>query len=161
MIKKATFAAGCFWGVEAAFNMIKGVVSTTTGYTGGKIKNPSYEEVSTGATGHSEAVLVEYDSEKVSYERLLDIFWQIHEPTNFDKQGNDMGSNYRAIIFYHNEHQKKEAEKSLAKQQKKYKEKIMTQIKKAGEFYKAEEYHQDYLKKNPEGYCHINLNSIK
>lgn len=158
---KATFAAGCFWGVEAAFKQVKGVVSTTVGYTGGNAKNPSYEEVCNGDTGHAEAVLVEYDPKKVTYERLLEIFWQIHEPTSFDKQGNDTGSQYRAIIFYHTPEQKKAALKSLEEQQKKHKSKIMTQIKKATVFYEAENYHQDYLDKNKGGYCHINLSKIK
>ncbi|MBD3248423.1 peptide-methionine (S)-S-oxide reductase MsrA [Candidatus Woesearchaeota archaeon] len=158
---KATFAAGCFWGVEAAFKKIKGVVSTTVGYTGGSKKDPSYEDICSGDTGHAEAVLVEYDPEKVSYERLLDVFWQIHEPTSLDKQGNDIGSQYRAVIFYHDEAQKRSAERSLKEKQKEYDEKIMTQIKKAEKFYKAEDYHQDYLDKNKGGYCHIDLNSIE
>ncbi len=158
---KATFAAGCFWGVEAAFKKIKEIETTTVGYAGGKTKNPAYKEVCTGLTGHAESVLIEYNPEKVSYERLLEVFWQIHEPTSFDRQGNDRGSQYRAVIFYHSEEQKKAAIKSKEKEQKKYKEKIMTQIKKAADFYEAEEYHQDYLEKNKRGYCHIDLNAIK
>lgn len=159
--KKATFAAGCFWGVEAAFKKIKGVVSTTVGYTGGKAENPTYDDVCTGTTGHAESVLVEYDPEVVPYQRLLEVFWQIHNPTSFERQGNDSGSQYRAVVFYHDEGQKKAAIKSREEEQKKYKGKIMTEIARAGPFYEAEEYHQDYLDKNRGGYCHIDLGSIK
>ncbi|MBW3020528.1 peptide-methionine (S)-S-oxide reductase MsrA [Candidatus Woesearchaeota archaeon] len=158
---KATFAAGCFWGVEAAFKKIKGITSTTVGYTGGKTKNPSYEEVCSGDTGHIEAVEINYNPKIVSYERLLEIFWQIHNPTSFDKQGNDVGTQYRAVIFFHDEKQKEIALKSLKEEQKKYDQKIMTLVKEASDFYPAEEYHQDYLDKNKNGYCHINLDSIK
>jgi len=157
---KTSFAAGCFWGVQAAFKLIKGIISTRVGYTGGTLENPSYEEVCGGKTGHAEAVLIEYDPKKVSYERLLEVFWQIHDPTSFDRQGNDAGSQYRAIIFYHNEEQKRMAIRSLEKEQKKYKTKIMTRILKASKFYDAEEYHQNYLDKNKNGYCHINLGNI-
>lgn len=159
--KKAAFAAGCFWGVEAAFKRVKGVVSTTVGYMGGDKKNSSYRDVSSGDTGHAETVLVEYDSEVVSYERLLEIFWQVHNPVSLDKQGNDVGSQYRAIIFYFDENQRDIALRSLEKEQKKYDKKIMTKVLGSGEFYEAEEFHQDYLDKNKGGYCHIDLSAIK
>jgi peptide-methionine (S)-S-oxide reductase len=144
---KAIFSAGCFWGVQQEFKKIKGVISATAGYTGGKKPDPSYEQVSTGATGHVESVLIEYSLKIVSYEKLLEVFWKIHDPTSFDKQGPDIGSQYKAIIFYLNKDQKRSALKSLRQQQKKYKKKIRTKILKAKKFYPAEEYHQNYLDK--------------
>lgn len=152
---KATFAAGCFWGVEAAFRQIKGVISTQVGYTGGNMNNPSYEDVCTDETGHAEAVEVTYDSSKISYEKLLDVFWQNHDPTQLNRQGPDVGTQYRSAIFYYNEKQKKAAEKSLKEQQKKYKNKIVTEIKPASKFYRAEEYHQQYLEKRGLSTCRI------
>ena len=152
---KATFAAGCFWGVEAAFRQIKGVVSTQVGYTGGKIDNPTYEDVCSDETGHAEAVEVTYDPSKVSYEALLDVFWQNHDPTQLNRQGPDVGTQYKSAIFYYNEKQKKAAEKSLKEKQKKYKNKIVTEIKPASKFYRAEEYHQQYLEKRGLSTCHI------
>ena len=153
----ATFAAGCFWGVEYRFNQFKGVVNTTVGYTGGNFKNPSYENVCYDQTGHAEAVQVEYDPSKVSYEKLLDLFWSIHDPTQFHRQGPDVGSQYRSAIFYHNEEQKKAAIKSKEKLEKsgKYKNPIVTEIVSASAFYKAEEYHQRYWEKNKNYVCHI------
>ena len=153
--QKATFAAGCFWGVEAAFRQIKGVVSTQVGYTGGKIYNPTYEDVCTDETGHAEAVEVTYDPSKVSYEALLDVFWKNHDPTQLNRQGPDVGTQYKSAIFYYNEKQKKAAEKSLKEKQKKYKNKIVTEIKPASKFYRAEEYHQQYLEKRGLSTCHI------
>ena len=152
---KATFAAGCFWGVEAAFRQIKGVVSTQVGYTGGKIDNPTYEDVCSDETGHAEAVEVTYDPSKVSYEALLDVFWKNHDPTQLNRQGPDVGTQYKSAIFYYNEKQKKAAEKSLKEKQKKYKNKIVTEIKPASKFYRAEEYHQQYLEKRGLSTCHI------
>lgn len=153
--EKATFAAGCFWGVEAAFRQIKGVVSTQAGYIGGDMENPTYENVCTDETGHAEAVEVTYNPDKVSYEELLDVFWQNHNPTQLNRQGPDVGTQYRSAIFYHNEKQKKVAEKSLKEQQKKYKNKIVTEIKPASKFHRAEEYHQQYLEKRGLSTCHI------
>ena len=155
MAEKATFAAGCFWGVEAAFRQIKGVVSTQVGYMGGHMKNPAYEDVCTDETGHAEAVEVTYDPSKVSYERLLRVFWENHDPTQLNRQGPDVGTQYRSAIFYHNEKQKQTAIKSKEEMQKKYKAKIVTEIVKAPTFYKAEEYHQQYLEKRGLSTCHI------
>jgi len=153
-MEKATFAAGCFWGVEAAFQ-VKGVVSTTVGYTGGKTENPTYEQVCTGKTGHAEAVEIVFDPTKISYSELLKIFWKIHDPTTPNKQGPDIGTQYRSAIFYHNKKQKEEAEKSKKEVQKRLKEKIVTEIIPAPTFYKAEEYHQKYFEKKGLSSCHI------
>ena len=146
----ATFGAGCFWGVEANFSKINGVELTVVGYMGGKTKDPSYEEVCTNKTGHAEVVQLTYDPKKISYEKLLDIFWNIHDPTTKNKQGLDIGSQYRSIIFYHNIKQKKLAlnyKKELDKSGR-YSSNIVTEIRSASKFYKAEEYHQKYFKKN-------------
>ena len=153
--EKATFGAGCFWHVEEAFRKVKGVISTKVGFTGGNIKNPSYKEVCTGETWHAEAVQVEFDSSVISYEELLDIFWKIHDPTSLNQQGFDIGTQYRSAIFYHNDRQKETAIKSREKleKSKKYKNKIVTEIKPAKGFYKAEEYHQKYLEKNKLTVC--------
>ncbi len=151
--EKATFAAGCFWQVEEAFSKVNGVVSTMVGYTGGKTKNPTYEKVCTDATGHAEAVHVEFNPIKVSYEKLLDVFWGIHDPTQLNRQGPDIGTEYRSAIFYHNEKQKKAAIASKEKLEKsgKFKKPIVTAIAPISEFYKAEEYHQKYLEKKKSG----------
>lgn len=145
----ATFAAGCFWQVEAALRNAKGIVNASVGYTGGTMKNPSYENVCTGETGHAEAVEVEYNPKQVSYEKLLDIFWSIHNPTQLNRQGPDIGAQYRSAIFYHNDKQKQAALKSKEKLEKsgKYKKPIATEIKPASVFYRAEGYHQRYLEK--------------
>jgi methionine-S-sulfoxide reductase len=155
----AIFAAGCFWGVEEYFSRVKGVINSESGYTGGIKKNPSNEEVCTGKTGHAESVRVIFNPKVVSYERLLQHYWEIHDPTSLNKQGNDIGSQYRSSIFYTNPKQEMAAKGSLEKLAKsgKYSRKIVTEILPAKEFYLAEEYHQDYLKKNPSGYCHIDL----
>lgn len=155
MEEKATFAAGCFWGVEAAFRQIKGVVSTRVGYTGGEIKNPSYEHVCTDETGHAEAVEVSFDPKKVHYADLLKVFWQNHNPTQLNRQGSDVGTQYRSAIFCHNEKQKEAALKSLEQEQKKYKARIVTKIEKAADFFKAEDYHQQYLEKRGLSSCNI------
>lgn len=145
----ATFAAGCFWGVEEEFRKTKGVLNTLVGYTGGKMENPSYGEVCTGATGHAEAVRVEFDPKKVSYEKLLDVFWNVHDPTQLNRQGPDIGTQYRSAIFYHNEKQKQAALKSKEALEKsgKFKSEIATEILPAAGFHEAEEYHQRYLEK--------------
>lgn len=155
----AIFAAGCFWGVEEYFSRVKGVIKSESGYTGGTKKNPTYEEVCTGKTGHAESVRIIFDPKVVSYEKLLQHFWEIHDPTSLNKQGNDTGSQYRSAIFYTNPKQETVAKTSLEKLVKsgKYSKKIVTEILREKEFYLAEEYHQDYLKKNPNGYCHIDL----
>ena len=150
-LETATFAAGCFWGVEELFRKTKGVAETTVGYTGGQTKNPTYQQVCTDKTGHAEALQVEFDPKIISYDKLLDIFWQNHDPTTYHRQGPDVGSQYRSAIFYHDEKQKKAAIKSMKALQKsdKYKnKKIHTQIAKAEKFYLAEEYHQKYFQKH-------------
>ena len=151
---KATFAAGCFWCTEEAFDKVPGVVSTVSGYMGGEMKNPSYALVSTGRTGHTEVLQVTYDPQKVSYEKLLETFWLNHDPTVKDRQFCDAGSQYRPEIFYHSEEQKRLAEASKAKWEKAkpFRQPIVTPITAAAEFYPAEEYHQDYYKKNPVQY---------
>ena len=141
---KATFAAGCFWGVQDAFDNVEGVTKTTAGYTGGNIKDPTYKDVCSGRTGHAEAVEVEYDPVKVTFEKLLEVFWSIHDPTTPNRQGPDVGSQYRSAVFYHDEEQKKSAMESLAGEQRKHKQAIVTQILPAGPFYSAEGYHQHY-----------------
>ncbi len=150
---KATFAAGCFWGVEAAFRRLKGVTNTSVGYTGGKTKNPTYHDVCYKDTEHAEAVLVEFDSKIISYEQLLAVFWDIHDPTQLNRQGPDTGNQYRSAIFYHNEKQKKAALESKEEIQKQYQDKIVTQIVPASRFYLAEEYHQQYLEKRGRFTC--------
>ena len=156
-LEKATFGAGCFWGVEEAFRKVKGIISTTVGYMGGSMKNPSYEDVCTDTTGHVEAVQVEYDPNIVSYEKLLDTFWNVHDPTTPNQQGPDVGTQYRSVIFFHTEEQKKKAIASKEKLEKsgKYTRHVVTEIIKATTFYKAEEYHQKYLMKRGLGVCHI------
>ena len=154
-MEKATFGAGCFWGVEATFQKHKGVKKTTVGYMGGKIKNPTYEQVCTDKTGHAEVMQIIYDPEQISYEKLLEIFWEIHDPTQLNRQGPDIGTQYRSVIFYHNKEQKKLAEESKNKHQKKYNKKIVTEIILTAEFYPAEEYHQKYLEKQRLGSCII------
>ena len=146
--EKATFAAGCFWQVEAEFRKVKGVLNTKVGYTGGNMKNPTWENVCSDTTGHAEAIDIEFDPKVVSYNELLEVFWKIHDPTTLNRQGPDVGTQYRSAIFYHNEEQRKQALASVKKVQKYLKNKIVTEIKKAPSFYKAEEYHQKYLDKN-------------
>jgi peptide-methionine (S)-S-oxide reductase len=153
-LAKATFAAGCFWCTEEAFDKVPGVVSTVSGYMGGHIKDPGYALVSTGRSGHAEVLQVTYDPKKVSYEKLLEAFWVNHDPTVLDRQFCDHGSQYRPSIFYHDAGQKRLAEASKAKWQKDkpFKGEILTPIEAAGDFWPAEEYHQDYYKKNPARY---------
>jgi len=153
----ATFGAGCFWGIEFAFQKIKGVLKTTVGYMGGNKKNATYEDVCTDKTGHAEVVQIQFDKKIVTYEKLLDVFWDIHDPTQLNRQGPDFGTQYRSVIFFHNKDQKKLAETSKNKQEKsgKYKKPIVTDILPAKEFYKAEEYHQSYIKKHGGSSCNI------
>jgi peptide-methionine (S)-S-oxide reductase len=149
----ATFAAGCFWGVEATFRRVPGVVSTTVGYTGGTYDNPTYEDVCTGRTGHAEAVEVIYDPSEVSYEHLLEVFWNNHDPTTLNRQGPDIGSQYRSAIFYHSPEQEAAARtsKEELEQSGRYKRPIVTEITPASTFYQAEEYHQQYFDKRGVG----------
>lgn len=149
--EKATFAGGCFWCMEAPFDKLPGVVSVTAGYSGGQTRNPTYEQVSAGGTGHAESVQVVFDPSKTSYSRLLDIFWHNIDPTVTDRQFCDTGSQYRSAVFYHNEEQRRAALQSKAalERNKPFKGAIVTEISPAGAFYVAEEYHQHYYKKNP------------
>ncbi len=153
----ATFGAGCFWGVEEIFRQVKGIKSTVVGYCGGTFKNPTYQDVCTGKTGHAEVVQVTYDSKEASYEKLLDIFWDCHNPMTLNRQGPDVGTQYRSAIFCHTPEQEQIAQKSKETLGKsgKYPGKIVTEIKPASTFYRAEEYHQQYLHKRGMGSCHL------
>ena len=155
-LEKATFAAGCFWGVEDAFRKVKGVLSSTSGYTGGTVQEPTYEEVCSGRTGHAESVHVIFDPKVVTYEQLLDVFWSIHDPTEEDRQGPDVGTQYRSAIFTHSDAQKAAAlnSKSRIETSRKLTKPVATQIAPAGPFYRAEEYHQRYSDKHGGPYCH-------
>jgi len=161
--EKATFAGGCFWGMEKYFSEIEGVAQSRVGYTGGKISNPNYELVCSGRTGHAEAVEITYDPSKISYEDLLEFFFMHHDPTTLNRQGPDVGTQYRSAIFYHGNEQAESAQKAkeLLDTSGIFKSRLVTEISPAGEFYAAEDYHQKYLKKNPGGYCSIQLQSHK
>jgi peptide-methionine (S)-S-oxide reductase len=154
---EATFAAGCFWGVEAAFRQVQGVLETAVGYSGGDYNNPSYKDVCTGKTGHAEVVRVKFDPERVSYEELLEVFWSEHNPTTKNRQGWDIGTKYRSAIFYHDDEQKALAIESRDRLEAsgKYRKPIVTEITQASEFYPAEEYHQRYLEKRGLATCKI------
>ena len=144
MEKKATFGAGCFWGVEAAFRQLDGVTRTRVGYSGGTTENPTYEDVCSHTTGHAEVVEVTYDPERVSYDELLEVFWHKHDPTQLNRQGWDIGDNYRSAIFFHDEEQQEAALKSKAGEQRNWGAPIVTQVEPAQTFYEAEDYHQQY-----------------
>lgn len=148
MTEKAIFGAGCFWGVEAEFRKVEGVIEATSGYSGGHAESPTYGDVCSGATGHAEVVEVEYDPSKVSYEELLEVFWQNHDPTQLNRQGPDVGTQYRSVIFFLTPEQETAAYASKEKAQERFKKPIVTQIVPASEFYRAEEYHQRYFEKN-------------
>ncbi|HKA37781.1 MAG TPA: peptide-methionine (S)-S-oxide reductase MsrA [Thermoanaerobaculia bacterium] len=154
---KASFAAGCFWGVEAAFRQVEGVLATAVGYEGGRTKNPSYEDVCTGTTGHAETVEVDYDPSKVSYQKLLEVFWENHDPTTRNRQGPDVGEQYRSVVFFHSPEQEAAARKSKDALEKsgKYRRPIVTSIEPAATFYRAEDYHQQYLEKRGLAHCRI------
>ncbi len=156
-MKKATFGGGCFWGVEAAFRRVPGVIDTAVGYSGGHSEDPTYKEVCTDRTGHAEVVQVEYDPAKVSYSELLDVFWSAHDPTQVNRQGPDFGSQYRTVIFYHDDEQQAEAEKAKQRLDAsgRFRRPVATEIVAAGPFYRAEEYHQRYLEKGGMEHCHI------
>jgi peptide-methionine (S)-S-oxide reductase len=151
--KKATFGAGCFWGVEAAFRQIDGVTKTRVGYAGGNLENPSYEDVCSHTTGHAEVVEVTYDAAVVSYDDLLDIFWRKHDPTQLNRQGWDVGDQYRSVIFFHDEEQRHGAARSKQSEQAQYRKPIVTLIEPAPTFYEAEDYHQQYLEKRGRSSC--------
>ena len=154
-MQRATLGAGCFWGVEAAFRKVRGVKSTAVGYSGGSFQNPTYEDVCTGRTGHAEVVQVEYEPTEVSYEELLGVFWECHDPTTLNRQGPDVGAQYRSIIFFHTPEQEVAAQASKANLQAsgRYKRPVVTEIVPASEFYRAEEYHQQYLEKRGQAQC--------
>ena len=155
--EKATFAAGCFWGVEADFRNLMGVLNTTVGYTGGTTESPTYEQVCSDRTGHAEAVQVEYDPQQVSYEELLETFWSVHDPTQVNRQGPDYGSQYRTEIFFHNPEQEVAATKSKAEAQTRFSKPVATKITGATAFWPAEEYHQRYLEKQGLASCAITV----
>lgn len=157
-LEKATFAGGCFWCTEAIFQRLLGVVSVVSGYTGGLLKNPTYEQVCSGKTGHAEAIQIEFDPKIITYENLLEIFFKLHDPTTVNQQGADTGTQYRSAIFYHNQSQKNSAENFIQKltKEKIYHQSIVTKIEPFTEFYKAEEYHQDfYNQNNTHPYCQV------
>ena len=156
-LEKATFGAGCFWHIEEEFKKLKGVTFTSVGFMGGNFKDPSYKDVCTGMTGHVEVVHLEYDSKIISYEKLLEVFWNIHDPTTLNRQGPDIGTQYRSVIFFHSEEQEKTATASKLNLEKsnKFKNKVVTEIKSAQGFWKAEEYHQKYFEKQGIS-CRIN-----
>lgn len=156
-MEKATFGAGCFWGVEATFRQIPGVVSTAVGYMGGTLRNPSYKDVCTDETGHAEVVEVVFDPSKVSYEDLLKVFWENHDPTTLNRQGPDVGTQYRSVIFFHNPEQEAtaRASKDRLAREGAFNRPIVTEITQATDFWRAEEYHQQYLEKRGLAHCHI------
>jgi len=156
-LEKATFAAGCFWGVEDAFRQVPGVVAAQVGYTGGHTPNPTYELVCSDSTGHAEAVEITYDPRQVSYEQLLEVFWSIHDPTQYHRQGPDVGSQYRSAVFCHTPEQKAAAHASKERQERagRYRRPIVTEIVPAREFWRAEEYHQQYFAKRGIRSCHL------
>jgi peptide-methionine (S)-S-oxide reductase len=151
--KKATFGAGCFWGVEAAFRQLDGVSATRVGYSGGHTENPTYEDVCSHGTGHAEVVEVTYDPERVSYDQLLDTFWAKHDPTQLNRQGWDIGDQYRSVIFAHDDEQQEAAVRSKAEEQTRHRRPVVTQIEPAPTFYEAEDYHQQYLEKRGRASC--------
>jgi peptide-methionine (S)-S-oxide reductase len=154
---KATFGAGCFWGVEEDFRKVPGVLQTAVGYSGGKTDNPTYEDVCSDETGHAEVVEVEYDPAQVTYDRLLDVFWNGHNPTQLNRQGPDVGTQYRSAIFFHDPEQEAAAKASRERLEKsgRYNRPIVTEITPAGRFWRAEEYHQKYFEKRGGGSCHV------
>jgi len=154
---KATFAAGCFWGMEATFRQLPGVISTRVGYTGGDTANPTYKQVCTDTTGHAEAVEIEYDPSKLSYDKLLEVFWENHDPTQLNRQGPDWGKQYRSAIFFHSSEQEAaaKASKELLEKSYRFSKPVVTQIVPATTFFEAEDYHQQYLEKKGLASCHI------
>jgi peptide-methionine (S)-S-oxide reductase len=156
-MEKATFGAGCFWGVEATFRQVQGVTATRVGYLGGTMKNPTYRDVCSGRTGHAEVVEVAYDPEKVSYDELLNVFWENHDPTQLNRQGPDHGEQYRSAVFFHSPEQETaaKASKERLEEARRFRKPIVTQIVPATEFYEAEDYHQQYLEKRGLASCHI------
>ena len=157
MEEKATFGAGCFWGVEAAFRQLDGVTKTEAGYEGGTLENPTYEDVCSHTTGHAEVVQVTYDPERISYNDLLQVFWGKHDPTQLNRQGWDVGDQYRSAVFFHDEEQRAAAEASAKREQASHRRPIVTQIVPAETFWPAEDYHQQYLEKRGQSSCTVTL----
>jgi peptide-methionine (S)-S-oxide reductase len=157
MTETATFAAGCFWGVEATFRQIPGVTATRVGYAGGHTDSPSYRDVCSDTTGHAEAVEVEFEPDQVSYDELLDVFWRSHDPTQGNRQGPDVGSQYRSVVFFHSPEQQEQALASKARIQAHLPRAVTTEVVPAGEFYEAEDYHQQYFEKQGRASCHAGL----
>ena len=155
-IQIATFGGGCFWCIDAAFRRVKGVLNVSSGYAGGEIENPSYQQICTGLTGHAEVVQLDFDSSIVSYNTLLEMFFTLHDATQLNRQGNDVGTQYRSVIYYHDEKQKAESQAMIDALQKQIREPIVTELSTLTNFYPAEQYHQDYYNENPnQGYCSI------
>ena len=155
-IQIATFGGGCFWCIDAAFRRVKGVLNVSSGYAGGEIENPSYQQICTGLTGHAEVVQLDFDSSVVSYNTLLEMFFTLHDATQLNRQGNDVGTQYRSVIYYHDEEQKAESQAMIDALQKQIREPIVTELSPLTNFYPAEQYHQDYYDENPnQGYCSI------
>jgi peptide-methionine (S)-S-oxide reductase len=155
MTETATLAGGCFWGVEELVRKLPGVVDTTVGYAGGTLDNPRYEDVKTGRTGHAESLQIEFDPSNISYDDILDFFFRLHDPTTANRQGNDIGTQYRSAIFYHDDAQRTAAERAIERAQSKWPRRIVTEVVPFTNFYPAEGYHQDYLQRYPNGYtCH-------
>lgn len=155
-LELATLGGGCFWCTEALFQMLPGVKSVTSGYAGGRTENPTYEQICTGATGHAEVIQIKFDPQQVSFAKILETFWEAHDPTTLNRQGADVGTQYRSIILYASPEQKSAAEKSMAAAQKQFSQPIVTEIVPLKKFYPAERYHQDYYRNNPnQGYCRV------
>lgn len=157
-MKEATLAGGCFWCIESAFNQVQGIISAKSGYAGGQVDNPSYEQVCTGQTGHAEVVRVQFDEQQISFRHVLEIFFALHDPTQLNRQGNDIGTQYRSAVFYHDDEQKREAENIIAQMsdQNMWPDKIVTEVVPLQNYYEAESYHQDYFNNNPQNqYCNI------
>ncbi|MEP4890370.1 MAG: peptide-methionine (S)-S-oxide reductase MsrA [Aliiglaciecola sp.] len=157
-IQQATLAGGCFWCLESAFNSVEGIQSAYSGYAAGHVDNPTYEQVCSGSTGHAEVVRVNFDEDKISYRDVLEIFFALHNPTQLNRQGNDVGSQYRSAIFYHNDEQKKLAEEIITEveEQKIWPDPVVTEVTQINNYYQAEDYHQDYFSKNPQNqYCNM------
>jgi len=159
----ATFAGGCFWGVEKAFLKVPGIERTKVGYAGGTTEDPTYREVCSGRTGHAEAIEIIYNPEKADYNQLLEVFWAVHDPTQVNRQGNDVGTQYRSVIFYHDAEQEEKAKSSIKKLEESeiFQKPIATELVPAEKFWPAEDYHQKYLQVNPGGYCHVNMYEVK
>jgi len=156
-VKEIALAGGCFWGVDEFFSRKEGVLSTKSGYSNGQVENPTYEEVCTGKTGHAETVYVQYDESRISLETILEKFFKVIDPTSLNKQGNDIGTQYRTGIYYIDEADKEAIDQFIESRKSKYTRPIVVEVEPLRNFFDAEEYHQDYLKKNPRGYCHIDL----